>query len=56
MVYCPNCGTLKVKDVGGGDKQIYKHPSVKGVIERFIMILCEECGWSWNIAGAKQDK
>lgn len=52
MTYCPNCGTDKVVEKGGGDKQTYQHPTAQGVVERFIMILCLKCNWSWNIAGA----
>ena len=55
MPFCPKCGTSKVKEVGGGDKQTYQHPTAQGVIERFIMILCLKCDWSWNIAGAKSN-
>jgi len=51
MVFCPGCGTDKVKQTGG-DKQTYPHPTAQGVVERFIMILCLKCKWSWNIAGA----
>jgi len=53
MVFCPHCGSDKVQYTGG-DKKEYPHPTAQGIIERFIMILCEKCGWSSNIAGAKQ--
>ncbi len=52
MVFCPGCGSDKVNV--GGDKGEYPHPTAQGLVERLLMILCEECDWSWNIAGAKQ--
>lgn len=55
MVCCPGCGSKDVTEKGGSDKQTYQHPTAQGVIERFVMILCNKCNWSWNIAGAKNN-
>jgi len=53
MVFCPGCGSNKVKQTGGEDKE-YSHPTAQGIIEKFVMMLCKKCGWSWNCAGARQ--
>lgn len=51
MVFCPGCGSDKVKNTNNDDK-IYPHPTAAGISERFVMILCNSCGWSWNSAGS----
>jgi len=50
MVFCTNCGSNDV--ISKGDDRVYPHPTTAGISERFIMILCKKCGWSWNNAGA----
>ena len=52
-MYCPDCGSKDVTTTGG-DKKEYPHPTAQGIVEKFVMILCNKCGWSWNMAGAKQ--
>ena len=54
MVFCPGCGSSNVEE-SGGDNKPYPHPTAQDIIERFIMILCKNCKWSWNTAGAKQE-
>lgn len=53
MVFCPSCGSKDMKE--GNDSKTYPHPTAQGISEKFIMALCKKCGWSWNIAGAKQN-
>ena len=50
MTFCPGCGSDNVDE--SPDNRIYPHPTAQGISERFIMILCKKCKWSWNIAGA----